>query len=330
MDTTCLEEKSMQPEKPLISIITPVFNRANIIQRTINSVIGQTFTNWEHILVDDGSTDNVEEVIKKNCGDESRIIYIKRIREPKSASTCRNIGAENAKGDYLIFLDSDDLLEPLCIERRLKVMNENTDLDFAVFPIKVMHPDGKYRYKDFNNGKDPLINFLSKKSYWAIMCPIWRKCFFTEIGGFNEAFPRYQDIELHIRALAHPFVKYTLCSDHEAAAEVVPNIKKDTIDFILRLHTSLQLLMPQTLNHLQRIGKPELMKHMKGYLKEWLRYLAHTHFNDVVFGKVQDVLGLFVECKVISPTVSMFYKFHLLLARFFTKSIRFIYVKTLP
>jgi len=93
----------MPHKEPLITIITPVFNRASIIHKTVESVIAQSYQNWEMIVVDDGSTDNIGEVMVSRFSGDSRIHFIKREREPKGASTCRNIGAENASGDYLIF-----------------------------------------------------------------------------------------------------------------------------------------------------------------------------------------------------------------------------------
>ena len=99
-----------------ISVITPVFNSATTIGATIESVMAQTYSNWEHICVDDGSTDDTISVIKAYCERDSRINLLVRETEPKGGSSCRNIGATAASGEFLIFLDGDDELLPHCLE----------------------------------------------------------------------------------------------------------------------------------------------------------------------------------------------------------------------
>ncbi len=89
----------------LISIIIPTHNRAHLISRAIQSVIEQTYTNWELIIVDDGSTDNTENVLQPFLKDD-RIKYVKK--ENSGAAHSRNVGVEKASGDWITFLDSDD------------------------------------------------------------------------------------------------------------------------------------------------------------------------------------------------------------------------------
>jgi glycosyltransferase involved in cell wall biosynthesis len=319
----------VQRKKPLVSIVTPVFNRATIVRKTIDSVKAQTFCDWELIVVDDGSTDDIGEAMANICKADPRIRFIKRDREPKSASTCRNIGVEYARGDYLIFLDSDDRLEPFCLEQRLQVMAAEPDLDFAVFPLKVLNSKGKYLCRDFNNSKDALINFLSKKSYWAILCPIWKKLFFLKTGGFNEQFPRYQDVEIHIKALTRPGVQYRLCSNYPPDAEVIASVKNDTVDFAMRLCESLRLLLPQTFACLTAAKKSELMPHMGGYLSDWLRNIALANFNEGLSKKNAEILKLFHDFKVISYFKSKLYQILTNAIVFSIKVLRYIYIKLL-
>lgn len=94
---------------PFFSIIIPTFNRAHLIKETILSVQNQTFTDWECIVIDDGSTDNTKEVIKELTKIDKRIRYI--YQENAERSAARNNGISNAKGEYICFLDSDDWYE---------------------------------------------------------------------------------------------------------------------------------------------------------------------------------------------------------------------------
>lgn len=106
----------------LVSIIMPTYNCGKFIEETINSVLKQTYSNWELIIVDDCSNDNTEEVVKKIK--DKRIIYIKNEKNCGAAIT-RNKALKIAKGDYVAFLDSDDLWLPEKLTKMLSFMKEN-------------------------------------------------------------------------------------------------------------------------------------------------------------------------------------------------------------
>ena len=105
-------------KKIFFSIILPSFNRSDVISQTIQSVIYQTYENWELIIVDDGSTDNTKKIVDEIKNTESRIKYIYQQNEERSSA--RNNGINNAKGDFICFIDSDDLYD----ENHLKIINE--------------------------------------------------------------------------------------------------------------------------------------------------------------------------------------------------------------
>lgn len=314
---------------PLVSIVTPVFNRVHIIQPTIESVIAQNYKNWELLLVDDGSSDNIETFIKDNYGDDLRIKFIKRERLPKSASTCRNVGIENANGDFVIFLDSDDLLEKFCLEQRINAMNNNVDLDFAVFRFSFIDPNGVCVENNYNNGKDPLINFLSNKSYWNITCPIWRKPFLEKIHGFNQKFLRYQDIEMHIRAITTTDVKYKIFFEYYPDSIVVPSVKKPNYYFLMDVFESLQLFIPETYKCLHNINKPQYIKFMRSYLKEWLLFLSFSHFDSSLCLKTINVFELFEKYHILSSISMNYYKINFKLNKFIVDILCKIYSKML-
>lgn len=99
---------------PFFSIITPTYNRAHYLEEMIKSVQAQTHTSYEHIIVDDGSSDNTEDLVLNFAKDDLRIVYIKQ--ENKGRSTARNVGTTHSKGQYICFLDSDDYWRPNHLE----------------------------------------------------------------------------------------------------------------------------------------------------------------------------------------------------------------------
>lgn len=108
----------------LVSIITPAWNCARFICETIHSVLSQTYQNWEMIISDDFSTDNIEEVIEPYIKGDSRIKYICNDKN-RGAAITRNNALKIAKGKWIAFLDSDDLWEPEKLEKQLGFMVEN-------------------------------------------------------------------------------------------------------------------------------------------------------------------------------------------------------------
>ncbi|WP_210486296.1 glycosyltransferase family 2 protein [Rufibacter aurantiacus] len=192
---------------PLVSIIIPNYNRASIINETLDSLIAQTYNNWEAIIVDDGSTDDSIDIIQKYVCKDERFILVKRDRLPKGAQTCRNIGLNLSKGEYAIFLDSDDLLASHCIESRVEKMLVDLELEFAVFPMQVFinsigDSSQVWMYESFEDNY--LSGFLFRPQ-WPITSPIWKTESIKKINGFDESLSKWQDWDIHVRALIEGF-----------------------------------------------------------------------------------------------------------------------------
>lgn len=111
----------------IVSIIMPSFNSKATIERSIKSVLSQTFNNWELIIIDDCSTDSSDEVIQHYVDQDSRIKLI-CLEENSGAAAARNTGIEHAKGQFIAFLDSDDYWHPEKLEKQLKYF-EQYDVD---------------------------------------------------------------------------------------------------------------------------------------------------------------------------------------------------------
>ena len=191
----------MSKEKPTVSVIIPTYNRAKLLPRAIKSVLNQTFKDFEVIIVDDGSTDNTEEVINEFQKHDKRIKYI-RHEKNKGAAAARNTGIKIAQGEYIAFQDSDDEWLPEKLEKQMKIF-ESAPAEIGVVYTglwrmgnsrKVYIPSIKRVQKEGNIHIE-----LLNRNFIALPTVIIRKECFKKAGMFDECFPRFQDWELFIR-----------------------------------------------------------------------------------------------------------------------------------
>jgi glycosyltransferase involved in cell wall biosynthesis len=199
--------KKYEQMNPLVSIIVPLHNRVDLVGETIESVQGQTYPHWELIVVDDGSTDGSNVVVQAYAERDKRIKLHYRERGPKGAPTCRNIGVEKSTGSYVIFLDSDDLLAPFCLEHRLEKAAWYPDEDFLVFPVAIFSTVPAEAYKLWNHltkpgGLGDLDRCLSTDTPWQTTCPLWKREALRRLGPWLEGAKCRQDLEFHVRALS--------------------------------------------------------------------------------------------------------------------------------
>ncbi len=193
----------MNSEKPLISIIIPSFNRADLLGETLEALLHQDYSEWEAIVVDDGSKERNEEITSEYSRKDERIRFIKRDKKPGGAPVCRNIGIQNAKGAYLIFLDSDDLLLPFTLSQRAGIIMKEPGLDYWVFPMLTFRntPEDAGFLWNIENGEPDLKRFLRLDAPWQTSGPVWRKEAAARIGGFTEGLACWQDVDFHLKAL---------------------------------------------------------------------------------------------------------------------------------
>ena len=188
---------------PLVSIILPTFNRSAWTLEAIESVRRQTYPGWEAVVVDDGSTDDTLVLLEQIAQTERRLKVLARDRLPKGAPTCRNVGLHAARGECVIYLDSDDLLAPHCLAGRVEALARHPGADFVVFPMLrfAETPGDSRRLWNTITPEPDVCRFARGDSVWQTTGPIWRKGALLRIGGFDEALTAWQDVDLHLRAL---------------------------------------------------------------------------------------------------------------------------------
>ena len=183
----------------MISIVMPTYNRENTIKKVINSVLKQTYKDFELIIVDDGSKDKTDEIVKGI--NDKRIRYYK-LKTNKGACYARNYGISKAKSDIIAFHDSDDLMHKDRIEKQYNyLMNNDCDLCFCRYNF--IKDDVKYIRpldSEINKLKNmDLFNYTIKYgNIVSTQCIMGKKECFKDII-FDESLPRLQDYDLVLR-----------------------------------------------------------------------------------------------------------------------------------
>ena len=138
----------MNESRPLISVIMPAYNAERFIEAAINSVRAQTVTDWELIVLDDCSGDGTRSVAERLAAEDSRIRLVCRAQNSGGAAVVRNQGLDLCSGDYVAFLDSDDIWLPEKLEKQLRKMND-ADAQVCYTSYQVIGADGAPAKNDY-------------------------------------------------------------------------------------------------------------------------------------------------------------------------------------
>ena len=187
----------------LVSIIMPVYNAAFFLEETLQSVALQTYTNWQLVIVDDGSTDSSPELCKKFALEhEDKCLLLQSKKNQSGAGACRNIGWKICSAEYVIFLDSDDTLASYCLQQRTDNLHEN---DVVIFKQYYWEINSRPPYPLFTgtaaNREDAIVAFMRMEAPWQTMACIWRKTTLQKLNGFDEMLIFMEDPDLHLRTL---------------------------------------------------------------------------------------------------------------------------------
>ena len=189
--------------KPLVSVIIPTYNRADLVAQAVQSVLDQTYNNIETIVIDDGSTDHTPEVLKEY---NSEITYIYQVRSERSKA--RNEGFRHSKGDYIAFLDSDDLWLPTKIEEQVQVFNEKPHVGLVYTDIQFIDANGNTYDGDLSWDKparEVLYEDLMTHNVitGSLSSVIVRRVCLDRVGLFDEYMNACEDLDLYRRIARH-------------------------------------------------------------------------------------------------------------------------------
>lgn len=169
----------MENHNPKISVIVPVYNVEKYLRRCVDSILAQTFTDFELLLIDDGSKDKSGEICDEYAKTDNRVKVFHK--ENGGVSSARNLGLDNAKGEYLFFFDGDDWLDPIYLtDLYFAAIEHNTDIVACDYFVDLTNSESNYIKQKYNSNNISCIkNFLNNNIGGYLWNKIIRKSVFT-------------------------------------------------------------------------------------------------------------------------------------------------------
>ena len=212
---------------PLVSVIMGVYNCADTLDRSIESIINQTYPNWEFIICDDASTDDTLEVLKKWQSKDNRIVVLHNEKNARLAATL-NKCLEQCSGKYVARMDGDDESLPLRFEKQVEFLEKHTDIDCVGTASELFDENGTYgtrMLKEYPEKEDLLLNPIFMHPTIMMKAEVYR-----ELGGYtvSKKTMRAEDLDLWFRFCAAGFCGYNLQDVLFRYHESVDDYKKRT------------------------------------------------------------------------------------------------------
>ncbi|MBI2995188.1 MAG: glycosyltransferase [Candidatus Melainabacteria bacterium] len=182
---------------PKVSIIIPTYNRENFISETIESVLNQTFKDFEIVIINDGSTDNTKKKLEKF---NTKIKLINQANSERAVS--RNNGVKNSNGEYIAFLDSDDLWEKDKLEKQVEILDKYKDMVLVYSQCSRINENGikiKTAKRQLEGYSGNIFEKLLLRNIISSPTPLVRRDFFEKTIGFQTQYVPYEDWEFWLR-----------------------------------------------------------------------------------------------------------------------------------
>ena len=226
-----------------VSIITPCYNAAPYIAATISSVQQQTLSDWEMIIVDDGSTDNSVEIIQKIIEGDYRIRLIQK--ENGGSASARNMGLEMAQGEFIQFLDADDTIDQRKLEKQCKIMDK-LQLDVTYTDYSISYPNGtkEAKIKGFTFNLSKLLIGWGTFGTIPLHAFLYKRSFLQENNILNTSqVKEREDWEFHIKVFStkpkaqrikgYCGADYFRCPTGKASSGSITKLKLGTTKYLL-------------------------------------------------------------------------------------------------
>ena len=277
---------------PKFSVIIPNYNRGKVLPKAISSVLSQSYSNFELIIVDDCSTDDSMQVIAKIQDDR-----IKLLQMPKNsgAAAARNYGIKNSKGDFISLLDSDDFYDPEFLQKTFVELSQSEPLVGFSWTGVRYHEDGKASERIWQPKRieNAYITFLHSLHIGTNSGITFKKEIFEKVGYFNESLPAAEDTDFFLRITQH--------FDYIVISKVLINVEKDSDDRLSKNFKKVAKAYNVFLNqHFPVINKSIKLKQRFYYKLMWLNYhlarkdMARSYFKKIPKSNVKILFKAFV------------------------------------
>ena len=242
---------------PRVSVVIPTYNRSALVQQAIDSVLTQSYNSYEVIVVDDGSTDGTEEDLRDRYGSKIRYVW----QENEGESSARNRGIELARGEYIAFLDSDDMWKPTKIEKQVQVLDGvESDVGFVFSSALVVDRDGNVKEPQIvgriDRDDQSVSDLIFSPFVFAAASNILvRKEIMDEIGGFDTSVRYGEDWLLVVELVAkwkfsyidEPLLYYRQYSGNQQNSGDINKVRRLLKDGFYALDRAAQYIEDQAL-----------------------------------------------------------------------------------
>ncbi|MGB3638476.1 MAG: glycosyltransferase [Rivularia sp. (in: cyanobacteria)] len=211
---------------PKVSVIIPAYNAMTYLPQTVESVLKQTFTDFEVIIVNDGSSDEIEQWVGTITDNRVRLISQKN----QGTAAARNTGIADAKGEYIAFLDSDDLWEASNLEKQVHCLDNNPDVGLVYVWVKSIDAKGNDLGQIYGNDAEGYVweQLLQKNVIWSGSAAMVRRVCFEKSGVFDQNIKLTEDWEMWIRiarnysfaVIKEPLVSYRFHANNKSQNRV--------------------------------------------------------------------------------------------------------------
>ncbi|MGO4817919.1 glycosyltransferase family 2 protein [Flavobacterium sp. W22_SRS_FP1] len=191
---------------PFFSVVIPLYNKENYIENTLNSVLSQSFTDYEILIIDDGSTDSSAKKVHEF--NDTKIQYF--LKKNEGASTARNYGIEKAQADHISFIDADDYWYPGFLQEMFENIKKHPEQKVFSAAIEIATANKVFpaQYSISKTNDSEIVNYFSASSKETVICTscaVFNKNVFEQIGNFDVEIKSGQDTDLWIRiGLVYP------------------------------------------------------------------------------------------------------------------------------
>lgn len=277
---------------PRVSVIIPTYNRAHLIEETLESALAQTYPDYEIIVVDDGSTDGTLSVLSKY---EDRLRVVSQAHQGNGGAQARNLGISKASGEYVAFLDSDDVWFPAKLERQLELIQEKRALSWAYTNAEVFDDaTGRMAHvydRVYRMHQGDVLPYLLFENFIPFSSTLARTSLLAEVGG---CYPiaKGTDWDLNLRLASRTSIGYV--------SEALTRIR------IHRGRIAANVSLAEALEARKAIVERAVERERKRLLPLRNKALAHMYVKTgheyAVAGEIAQARRLFLQALRYSPS----------------------------